>query len=153
MKTHPINFVLTSALIVGSLDLLLAFANAWWSSGMTPANVLRYVASGLMGEQAFSKADPIVIPIGLCIHYFIAFFWTTIFLFVYGSVKKLIHQKFIIGILYGLFVWIVMNLIVLPLTSVPPFELKWMSAIKGASILILAIGLPLAYLADRRYNK
>lgn len=48
--------------------------------------------------------------------------------------------------MFGIFVWLVMNVVILPLSLVPSFEYTWSGAIKGAVILIIAIGLPLAYL-------
>ncbi len=146
MKTNHLKFVLTSALIVGSLDLLFAFLSSWWSSGTSPEGVVRYVASGLIGEKAFCSEFFLAIPIGIVIHYFIALFWTVVFFWAYTKFKWLSKQKIVVGIMFGIFVWLVMNVVILPLSLVPSFEYTWSGAIKGAVILIIAIGLPLAYL-------
>jgi hypothetical protein len=53
------------------------------------------------------------------------------------------------GFGYGIFVWIVMNLVVLPMTALSPGPIKLYPAVIGASILVAMIGLPIAYAAHR----
>ena len=53
--------------------------------------------------------------------------------------------------LYGLFVWIVMNLLVVPLTRIPPFSITFAKAAENIIILMLAIGLPLALIVHNYY--
>lgn len=45
-----------------------------------------------------------------------------------------------------------MNLLILPVTRTPQQTFYWPDAFKGAAILIIAVGLPLAYFAQK-YNK
>ncbi|SEL96154.1 hypothetical protein [Parapedobacter koreensis] len=52
----------------------------------------------------------------------------------------------------ALFVWLMMNLIVLPITNVPKFQVHLFEAIKGISILIIAVGFPLAHFAHNYYQ-
>jgi len=49
-------------------------------------------------------------------------------------------------------VWLIMNRIVVPLSRIPggPFNLK--NALIGLSIIIVAIGLPLSFMAYRYYK-
>lgn len=144
--------VVQSGLMAGSLDILLAFANAWWSSGVSPERVLYFIASGLIGNIAFQGSQWVAL-LGLGIHFFIAFFWTIVFFLFYPKLKAVVHQKLWQAVIYGLVVWIVMNFLVLPLTSAPVSELHWLDAIKGIIILIIAIGAPLVYKADRFYQQ
>ncbi len=143
--------LLKAGFIAGSLDILFAFANAWWSSGVSPERVLRFIASGLIGGKAFQNPGSIAL-LGLAIHFFIAFFWTGIFFFFYPKIRNIIHSKFLQGILYGIFVWLAMNLIVLPITNAPKLEFQWYDAIKGIVILFIAIGFPLAHFAHKYYQ-
>ena len=53
--------------------------------------------------------------------------------------------------LYGIFVWIMMNKVVMPLSRVQmPATITWNSILIGASVLVVCIGLPVS-LGARRY--
>ena len=56
------------------------------------------------------------------------------------------------GVVYGLFIWLTMNRIVVPLSNVAAFPFRITSAIIGASILMVAIGLPLSFIAHKFYT-
>jgi hypothetical protein len=62
-------------------------------------------------------------------------------------------HKLASGLLYGLFVWLVMNRIVLPRTKllIPPFQ--WSSALIAMALLMLFIGLPVPYITDAYYKE
>ncbi|UAY55409.1 DUF1440 domain-containing protein [Arachidicoccus terrestris] len=144
--------VLKIGFLAGCADILIAFVDAWWSYDILPVRVLQFIASGLLGEKAFEQpVGPALL--GLAIHFFIAFFWTVLFFVLYGQFKKVVGAPFMQGIVYGLFIWLVMNLLVLPLTHAPGSEFRWFTAIKGTIILIIAIGCPLAYFARSYYLK
>lgn len=150
--TKILNMILKTGLIVGCFDILLAFIDAWLSYGVGPTRVLQFIASGLLGEKAFQQLyGPALL--GLAIHFFIAFFWTALFFVIYRYYKRIVFGPLLQGVLYGFVIWLVMNLFVLPVSAVPKSEFKWMSAVKGILILIIAIGLPLAHFARRRYSK
>lgn len=122
-------------------------------NGVSPSGMFKYIASGAFGaEKAFSGGGK-MIAWGIFFHYFIAFSWTTFYFFLYPAVGFLQKNKFLSGVLYGIFVWVMMNRIVVPLSKIPqrPFELK--GALIGVSILIVAIGLPIAILTQRYYSK
>ncbi len=88
MKKNYILLIIKASLVTGSLDILFAFANAWWSAGISPERVLQFIASGLFGKSAF-QGLPAIAFLGLAIHYFIAFCWTVLFFFVYSKFKIL----------------------------------------------------------------
>jgi hypothetical protein len=143
--------IIKASLVTGSLDILLACANAWWSAGVSPERVLKFVASGLIGKNAFQDV-PAFAFLGLFIHYCIAFFWTILFFLLYPKLKHIIRDKYLQGILYGIFIWLAMNLLVLPISGTPELTFHWLDALKGTGILIIAIGLPLAFIAEKYYR-
>lgn len=151
MNKNYILLIIKASLVTGSLDMLFAFANAWWSAGVTPERVLQFIACGLLGKSAFQSL-PAIAFLGLTIHYFIAFCWTVLFFLVYSKFKNIIRSKFLQAVLYGLFIWMVMNLLILPVTRTPQQTFYWPDALKGAAILIIAVGLPLVCFAQK-YNK
>ncbi len=89
---------------------------------------------------------------GLGFHYIIAFCFTTAYVSLYPYLSFLKKYRLASGLLYGLFVWLVMNRIVLPRTKllIPPFQ--WSSAFIAMALLMLCIGLPVAYITDAYYK-
>ncbi len=152
MKKNLITGIITAGLLAGTLDILLAFANAWWSAGVSPGRVLRFVASGLIGTKAFS-GPPSIMLLGLVLHFVIAFCWTAVFFLLYPKISGIIRHKIVQAVLYGIVVWVIMNLVMLPASRVPASGFQWSAALKGMLILILAIGLPVAHFAGRYWKK
>jgi hypothetical protein len=76
-----------------------------------------------------------------------------LFYYLYPRMKVLTANKFIVGLLYGIFVWCVMNLIVVPLSQIParPFQLQ--GAVINAVVLMFMIGLPISLMANKYYGK
>jgi uncharacterized membrane protein YagU involved in acid resistance len=60
------------------------------------------------------------------------------------------HQTLLTGILYGAFVWVVMNLLVLPITNANRLSKEFWNVTIGMLILICCIGIPLSFIAARR---
>jgi hypothetical protein len=111
----------------------------------------KFIASGAFGAgKAFSGGD-IMIVWGVLFHNFIAISWTLLFFFMYPALPWMRKNKYISGLLYGIFVWIIMNRVVIPLSEIQqrPFNLK--GALTGMSILMVAIGLPISILTRRYY--
>jgi hypothetical protein len=152
MTKNFIGYAILSALIAGSLDIGLAFLTAFIKSGASADLVLRFVASGLLGKIAFTGSDWIVL-LGLLIHYMIAIVFSFIFFLFYPKLQRWMKNKILIGICYGILVWMVMNLLVLPLSKVPAIVFTIGNALVGISVLIIAIGWPLTYLAEKFYSK
>ena len=141
--------ILLTGLIAGTLDalgpILINKAN--------PKLMFQFIASGAFGsERAFAGGTPMVVW-GVLFHYFIAYSWTTLFFLLYPAIPFLRKNKYITAVLYGVFVWIVMNRVVIPLSKIQqgPFNIK--GALTGAAILIVAIGLPVSILARRYYSR
>ena len=71
----------------------------------------------------------------------------------YPRVALLRQNALLIGIGYGLFVWTMMNLVLVPLTRIKPGPFNLNNAAIQASILVVCIGLPISLLARRHYAK
>ena len=143
----PWRTIILIGFLAGTLDAVAAIV----VSQASPAAVFKFIASGAFGAgQAFSGGS-IMIFWGVIFHYFIAFSWTVLFFFMYPALPWLRKNKYISGLLYGIFVWIIMNRVVIPLSEIAqrPFNLK--GALTGMSILMVAIGLPIAILTHRYY--
>ena len=153
-KSMPIGWVkavLVAGLIVGTLDISAAIIQTLLNNGNI-VKLLQFIASGLFGRQSFSGGVPFAIS-GLLFHYIIALGWTVLFFLIYPRIKFMAEYKILTGLLYGCFVWLIMNQVVLPLSNTPPISFNILSAVVAILILVGAIGLPLAFLAQRFYLK
>jgi hypothetical protein len=144
--------IITAGLVVGTLDISAACTHYYIVTGKSPVNVLKFVASGFFGNEAFSGGTSMALA-GLAFHYLIAFSFATLFMLLYPKLGFLSKHTIVTGILYGIFVWCVMNLIVVPLSNIPqrPFNLS--SALINMAILIVCIGIPLSFMANNYYKK
>jgi hypothetical protein len=136
--------VIVTWLIAGSLDLGAALLFFLSRGSRHPGMLLRYIASAVFGKKAFSGGSWMVV-LGICFHFVIACCWVGLYFGLYPLITRFGTGIVVDAIVYGLVVWCVMNLLVLPLSrAVPrPFSLSFM--IINMVILMITIGLPCAY--------
>ncbi len=134
--------ILTGGLIAGTLDAISAFLTFGW--GMTYG-----IASGLLGAKAFPAAGgggPAIWLLGLTLHYFIAVSAAAIYGWSSRRLPFLKDHPLVCGTFYGIAVFVVMNLVVLPLSAVPfpvgPFSVKALRI--GLLMQVVLIGLPIS---------
>ncbi|MGS2763286.1 hypothetical protein [Sinomicrobium sp. M5D2P9] len=142
--------ILLNGLLVGTLDISLACIQAG-IRGVGPGRVLRYVASGIFGDAASSGAIMYAFY-GLFFHYVIAMCWTILFFILYSRLHLWKYNRVITGIGYGILVGLLMNFVVVPLSSVPRGPVELSSVITAIAILIVAIGIPLSFGAYSFYQ-
>jgi uncharacterized membrane protein YagU involved in acid resistance len=146
------NTILKATLIAGSLDIVAALLMFFIKTEKNPVLVLKYIASAVMGKSAYS--DGFMMPLlGLIFHFLVAFAWATIFFFLYPRIKTVIKHSIVAGLLYGIAVWLAMNLLVLPLTQLPKASFTLSQALIGMVVLMLAIGLPIALIVANYYRR
>ena len=139
--------VLQTCLLTGTLDALAAILI---SNKIPPAVIFKFIASGWFGREAMSGGTSMVLY-GLIFHYLIAALFTVTLFWPYPWVIKVLKNKYLIGIIYGLAIWVIMNYIVLPMTNIPKgghARLELISQLKGIAALVICIGLPVALIAD-----
>ena len=143
--------VLICGLIVGTADITGACISAYIQYGSAPEKVLKYVASGVYGKEAFAGGTGMALT-GLLFHYMIAYTFTWFFFLLYPNFKWMKFSRILTGIAYGIFIWLVMTQLVLPRTQVNPSQFIVKKAIIAVLILIVAIGIPLACMAHYYYS-
>jgi len=150
LKNNFLKTIVLSGLLVGSIDIIAALVNFYIKTGKDPLIVLKYIASAAFGKSAFS-GDNLMTVWGLLLHFLIAFIWTIFFFLLYPKLKLLSWNRILTGIVYGIFIWLVMTQLIVPMSKASggPFNLK--QAIIAVLILIGAIGLPLSFIAHRYY--
>lgn len=154
------NAVLVTGLIAGSLDAAAASIQYYINTGNNPARIFRYIASAGLGKEVMTKDLYIMAAWGLFFHFLIALSFTLLFFLCFRKIRMLLKNKIVAGIVYGIFVWCVMNLLVVPLAFGVGFGAQYqkyldniINSMMAMGILIIAIGLPVSLLADRYYSK
>ncbi|MBV4356460.1 hypothetical protein [Pinibacter aurantiacus] len=148
----PVKTIAWAGLLVGSLDILAAIVNFKIATGKDPVLIFQYIASAVFGKEAYSGGS--LMPIlGLIFHFIIAYIFTIIFFIIYPKMKLYRYNAFLIGIAYGILIWIAMNVIVVPLSKIGKFSFKLSGVLLQASILIVMIGIPLSLICKRYYSK
>jgi len=130
--------ILAGGAIAGTFDLTAAFI----SFGV---DVPRRIAAGLIGIQALHGGAPTWI-LGVLLHYFIAFSAATVYCVASRRLPFLKEHFVVCGMFYGIAVYLVMNLIVLPLCAfhfMGPYQYRGL--LQGLIVHMLIIGLPIGY--------
>lgn len=144
--------ILVAGLIVGAMDALAAITHAYLLRGTPPAAVWRYVASAVFGKSA-GAGGPEMVLWGLLFHLTVATLWTALFFVAYPRIRFLSANMVVAGMAYGLFVWLMMNFVVVPLTRIGMGPIRLTT---GTVLMILihlfVIGVPISYLARRYYT-
>jgi hypothetical protein len=111
-----------------------------------PVRIFQTIASGLLGHSAF-EGGAATTGLGVVLHYFIAFGIVGVYTVASGWIPTLHRKPVPYGMLYGLFVYGVMNLIVVPLSAVARGPMSAPVVLNGVLIHILGVGLPSALFA------
>jgi uncharacterized membrane protein YagU involved in acid resistance len=143
--------IIKAGLIAGTLDISAAFISTFIRSGKSPDAVLKFIANAAFGREAFETDNQTIIA-GLLLHYLIAFSFTIDFFLIYPLLKKWLSSYIIIsGLVYGVIVWCIMNLLIMPMSKVPVATPPVSQVIIGMSFLMFLIGLPVAIFAKKHY--
>ena len=151
-SSNPSNAFLAifwGGLACGVFDITQAMIAFHLQAGATPMRVLQSVASGLLGKASFQGGTKTAI-LGAFLHFFIAFSWAAIYYIASRRLTFLVQSPVIAGLLYGEFVWLVMNFVVLPLSAIHRWPV-WNAAsiITGPIGHTVLVGLPIALAVSR----
>lgn len=145
--------IFLSGLIAGTLDMLAAIiVYAVVLQKTTAIKILQSIASGIFKKDAYSGGSQMALY-GLLLHYFIALTFAWFYFTIYPYFTFIKKNTLLSGILYGIFVWIIMNLVVLP-TVFPVLPEKHLDfpLILSILILIFCIGIPIAFITKKHYS-
>jgi uncharacterized membrane protein YagU involved in acid resistance len=147
MHHRAASAILWGGLIAGILDISSAFVT-WGLKGVGPTRVLQGIATGFYGKASF-QGGLTTASAGLGAHFLIAFTAAALFCLAALRLSVLLEHPFVAGPLYGICVWLVMYLVVLPLAGMHPKHSVGSVATQLA-IHIFCVGLPIALTARRR---
>ena len=134
-------------LLLATADLL--FACTYWHvlHGVPPVRIPQNIAAGLLGVRAFAGGGSTV-ALGVLLHYGIMAVMVAVYALLARRMMVLIERPWVFGLLYGAVLFVVMNLIVLPLSAAPkaPVMPGW---IVSSIVVHLVIGVAIALSARR----
>ena len=140
--------ILKAGLVAGTCDAIAASLQFLIMVGKNPIVVWYYVASAALGRDP--DPGPMTAVAGLFFHYCIATSWAALFYVIYPTVTRVSRNFVLNGVVYACFVWSVMNLIVVPSSRIGrPFKFVPLNFAIGLGILMLCIGIPIAFIVDR----
>jgi hypothetical protein len=145
--------IMLGGLIIGIAD---AIVYHWFVSsvleGYPLMSVYQYLASGALGNAAFAGGIATAL-LGAVFHFCVAFVVAAVFILSADRIPLLRRHAIPGSLVYGFGVFIVMNLIVLPLSAAPPLPPPTTpQLIELIVIHILVIGLPLGIIVRRNAN-
>ena len=142
-------------LIAGVLDISDALL-FYGFRGVPPQTLLQGIARGLLGARAMQGGWPSAL-LGLALHFLIALTATAIYYAASRRLRMLRERPFVSGILYGVAVFLFMNIIVVPLSAIhrsPVAMLRFnIVSLNALLALVLFIGLPIAIVVNRTASK
>jgi hypothetical protein len=117
-STRAIKAILVGGLIAGALDLTYAIVISGFY-GVNATTVLQSVASGLLGQHAYEGGTGTA-ALGAVLHFVMMLIIAAIFVGVRRIGPSIVRERpALIGPLYGVAVYFVMNRVVIPLSAFP----------------------------------
>ena len=139
--------VVGGGLLVAVFDLV--FACAWWAiaAGVVPMRILQSIGAGLLGEASFAGGWRSA-AIGAAAHCIIATCMVGAYVLAAARRPFLARRPLRWGAAYGLFLYGLMNFVVVPLSAAPRNDhpAAWIAA---SVVVHMLIGIACAYLARR----
>ena len=152
-RPSAITVILIAWLIAGTLDISAAYINVNYLLGrdVTMLRILQYLASSVFHKESFNMGWNSGL-VGLAIHYTIALCFTLAYFFACRYIAFLRNQRLIAGLLYGIVVWAIMNLIVLYIVFPSYHFTPKLTSLNEVVILMLCIGLPIGLIIPKYYE-
>lgn len=145
--------VLLSGAVVGVLDGLFAVSLCMVRNDACQATrVFQGIAGGLLGRESFNGGLATA-ALGVALHFLIATSWSGVFFLAASRLEWLGRQletaprTVAAGMLYGVFVWLMMDLVIVPLSrarATPVMSTVFVILLVGH---MFVVGLPIAWLA------
>ena len=148
-QPNPFLTVLAGGLVAGALDITYAWLFWAVKAGVSAERIFQSVAAGLLGKASFDGGAATA-ALGLALHFFIATSMSTAYYLVARRWPLLWQRAVPCGLVYGLFLYAVMNFVVVPLSAAGGGGAKdplWLAM--SVAVHALLIGLPIALFTRR----
>lgn len=140
--------VLVGGSIAAALDIAFAISFAGYN-GVPAIRLLQTVASGVLGDPAFSGGASSA-ALGMVLHFFMSYLWAGIFLAIARYLPSAVRRPWVSAVLFGIGVFLVMRLVVLPLSAFPrPVTFKPLSTALDLLSHIFFFAAPIVFAARK----
>jgi len=154
--SHRYSFLrssLVGGLIIGTADAIIYH---WFILSVLRGNplisVYQYIASGALGVSAFAGGTATAL-LGIILHFLNSLVIASIFILSANRIPFLRRNAIVGSLLYGVGVFFVMTMIVIPLSATPPIPAPTTpQLIVDIVDHVLVVGLPLGILVSRNGN-
>lgn len=150
-QSGAVKTILWSGLVAGVLDATAGVIVYWIFKGLNPLQVLQYIASGIFGPSVINGSFIYVLA-GLLFHFIIAFVFAAAYYVAYPYIKPFVKNTIVAGLVYGAFIWLFMNYLVLPNSNIPHSPKDFVSVIELLWHSFL-VGLPIAIITKKHFYK
>jgi len=133
----------------GLLDAIYATVLWGFILGDNPAAVWQSVAAGLLGKASYD-GGPATAFLGLALHLCVAFVMALVYVRAARHLPVLLQRPVLLGALYGLLLYAVMNFVVVPLSAIGFHAPSLKGAIRALIPHVLFVGPAIALAAARR---
>ena len=144
--------IVWGGLLAGLADALYATLYFGWQ-GASPVRIWQSVAGGLITRERSVAGGLPTAALGLALHFFIAFTAAAIYVLASRKFPVLVQRAVLCGSLYGLWVYIFMNSVVIPLSALPPRKTSWiqptLTFFTGLVVHVFGVGLGISLPARR----
>jgi hypothetical protein len=151
LKRRALPAIFWAGSVCGVLDISYVLL-VYGSVGASPVRIFQGIAGAVLGRDAAFKGGPATAALGLALHFAVAFGVTAVFYLASRRLTVLVKHAALSGVLYGIAVWLAMNLVVLPLTA----QAKAPFPPPGWEIILFAhvtcVGPPIALIV-RRFSR
>jgi hypothetical protein len=148
-----VRWLIVGWLIAATCDIGYATGFSYLRSGVPPTRVLHFVASGALGPDAYTGGI-VTAAIGLGFHYLIALIFTATFFAAARAMRWLVRRPIVVGPLYGIAIYLIMNDVVIPLSRIGPRPRSAaIVVITGVLVHMFLIGTPIALTARRAFGR
>ena len=144
-KLNAARAILYGTLTVAFLDGLYAVI-IFRMRGVGADRVFQGIAAGLLGRDAF-RGGLTTAALGLALHVFIALVVVVVYYMASARIGVLRNRPLVCGPVYGILVYAVMNLIVIPLSAGGGGRYSLWPVLGGLMIHVVGVGLPAAWVA------
>ncbi|WP_363796259.1 hypothetical protein ABU614_11970 [Lysobacter firmicutimachus] len=144
-------WTLVGGLIAATLDI--AYAISYWglTVGVPAQRVLHSVASGLVGREIALAGGAPTAALGLFLHYFIALVMAAVYAVAAVRLAWMRRHPWIASTLYGLWLFVAMNFIVVPLSRAGgkglPDDVVWI--VLSVLVHVMCVVWPIAWAVGR----
>lgn len=143
---------LLTGLFVGTTDLASAYLTIFIRTGKFAGTMLNFIAGGALGVETSMQGGNWTALLGLFFHYFIALSFTFFFFWLFPRLKFLAFNRYLVGMLYAVFVNLFMGQIVLRLSRIPARSFSLPNAVVDWMVFGVIFGIPIVYNAYEYYK-